>query len=211
MANESLKRLKDTLIQTKKYTGLNINTDSLDKLRTSVNQMIDVMNQTRPVGPNASAGNISGTTCGSFVNTKYTKPTVSLGELEEHVNKMPIEACSLVVASVCSCVNRTFLSPCDCENRISCLCHSRDMCDCQGNTTSCPCNGQGCDCNHRGWHKCDCDDRGCTCNGQTTCSCNNRTICNCVENIGPSCNGRTNQPTCPCNGRCSCNTEKRFT
>ena len=43
LANESLKRLKDTLIQTKKYTGLNINTDSLDKLRTNVNQMIDVV------------------------------------------------------------------------------------------------------------------------------------------------------------------------
>ncbi len=116
-ANESLKSLKDTLIQTKKYTGLNINTDSLDKLRTSVNQMVDVMNQTRPGDPNATVGDISGTTCGSFVNTKYTKPTVSLGELEEHVSKMPIEACSSVVASVCSCVNRTFLSPCDCENR----------------------------------------------------------------------------------------------
>ena len=61
MANESLKKLKDTLIQTKKYTGLNINTDSLDKLRTSVNQMIDVMNQTRPGGPNSATGNISGT------------------------------------------------------------------------------------------------------------------------------------------------------
>ena len=69
LANESLKKLKETLIQTKKYTGLNINTDSLDKLRTSVNQMIDVMNQTRPVGPNVSVGDISGTTCGSLTES----------------------------------------------------------------------------------------------------------------------------------------------
>ena len=141
LANESLKRLKDTLVQTKKYTGLNINTDSLDKLRTSVNQMIDVMNQTRPGNPNATSGNISGTTCGSFVNTKYTKPTVSLGELEEHVNKMPIEVCSSVVAAVCNCVNRTFLSHYGCENRTLCLCSIRELCGCHGRVYSCYCNG----------------------------------------------------------------------
>ena len=207
LANESLKRLKDTLIQTKKYTGLNINTDSLDKLRTSVNQMTDVMNQTRPGDPNTTVGNISGTTCGSFVNTKYTKPTVSLGELEEHVNKMPIEACSSVVAAVCNCVNRTFLSPCDCENRTLCLCSIRELCNCHGRTYSCNCKG---DCSGNARVSCECRSR-CECNARGYSDCPSRTACEWLNAAVYTCSGRENQPLCPCNGRCSCNTEKRFT
>ena len=212
MANESLKKLKDTLITTKKYTGLNVNADSLDKLRNSVNQMVDVMNGTRPGGPDSTFGNISGTTCGSFVYGKYARTTVSLGELEEHVSKMPSEACPAVVATTCSCVGRTYLNPCDCQNRITCNCDVRSACDCQ-TKTKCGCNWDGCcSCDNRGrLGGCRCNSRGCGAQQVTACTCDSRTPCDCQNQIGASCNGRTNQPTCPCNGRCSCNTEKRFT
>ena len=206
MANESLKKLKDTLIQVKSYTGLNVNTDSLDKLRASANQMIDIMSQTRPGDPNSTTGNISGTTCGSFVNLKYTKPTVSLGELEEHINKMPIEACSSVVATVCNCVNRIFLSPCDCQNRTLCDCQSRTACECYNRTLTCSCHG---DCEYRKVG-CRCKSR-CGCNSRDAPLCGSRTACSTVNATAYTCSGRISQPLCPCNGRCSCNTEKRFT
>ena len=212
MANESLKKLKDTLIVNKKYTGLNVNTDSLDKLRNSVNQMVDVMNGTRPGSPDSTAGNISGTTCGSFVYKKYTKSTVSLGELEDHVGTMPTEACTSVVAATCGCVGRTYANPCDCQNRITCNCNVRSACDCQTNSY-CSCNwDRRCSCDNRFVLKgCKCNSRGCGSEMTTSCTCNNRTPCDCQYQVGPSCTGRTSQALCTCNGRCSCNTEKRFT
>ena len=211
MANESLKKLKETLITTKKYTGLNVNADSLDKLRNSVNQMVDIMNGTRPGGPETSAGNISGTTCSSFINSKYTKTTVSLGELTDHIGKLPTEACTAVVVGTCNCVGRTYLNPCDCENRISPNCVAREACTCQSNSY-CSCNRDGsCSCDNRGvLSGCKCNDRGCGSQMTTSCSCNGRTPCDCQYQVGASCSGRTNQATCNCNGRCSCNTEKRF-
>ena len=207
MANESLKKLKETLIATKKYTGLNVNTDSLDKLRNSVNQMVDVMNQTRPGGPDTTAGNISGTTCGSFINSKYTKTTVSIGELTEHINKMPSEACSAVVTNVCNCVNRTYYDPCDCNNRTLCLCQDRTACGCHSRTLECDCRGT---CSGKGRMGCECKSR-CNCNGRGVSNCPGRTTCDVLNGAAYTCSGRLNQPLCSCNGRCSCNTEKRFT